>query len=70
MSASSGVRDVFSKPLLAMTAAFLGVAASALAEAPAAVEEKVALGPPPTDFGLKYDYYTDALLVSVDDCTR
>ena len=27
-------------------------------------EDKVALGPAPTDFGLKYDYYTDCGLVS------
>ena len=26
-------------------------------------EEKVALGPAPNDFGLKYDYYTDCSLV-------
>jgi photosystem II protein Psb27 len=26
-------------------------------------EEKVVLGPAPTDFGLKYDYYTDAQIV-------
>ena len=28
-------------------------------------DEKAALGPAPTDFGLKYDYYTDCSLVSL-----
>lgn len=46
-------------PLFALVSLF---GSQVLAEdaAPAAVEEKVELGPAPVDFGLKYDFYEDA----------
>ena len=64
----TNVRDIYSKPFLAATSILLGLSATALAadvstSSPLA-EDKVVLGPPPTDFGLKYDYYTDAQLVN------
>jgi hypothetical protein len=48
---------------LALTTAASAALAAADGAAPAAVEEKVVLGPAPTDFGLKYEYYNDAQLV-------
>ena len=73
-SASTQVREVYAKPLLAATAALLGLATSAMAAAEAEAvpavpaEAKVELGPVPTDFGLKYDYYTDSQLVGYQLC--
>jgi hypothetical protein len=48
---------------LALTTAASAALAAADGAAPAAMEEKVVLGPAPTDFGLKYEYYNDAQLV-------
>lgn len=60
--------SVVAMPVFAAVAlfapAFLGSAiaddsTAAPAPAPAPVPEVVVLGPPPTDFGLKFDFYTD-----------
>lgn len=68
-TAENGVKAVVMKPLFTAASVVLGMAAVAVADEvatiapPVASAEKVELGPPPVDFGLKYDYYTDCQLV-------
>ena len=60
------------KPLMATASVLLGMSAAAVAAdtvgsvgASPPVVEKVPLGPAPTDFGLKNDYYADCQQVGV-----
>ena len=66
-----------SRAVLASAAAFLAftsissiASAAEGAVATPAAEEKVVLGPPPSDFALKFDYYADSQQVISFSCTE
>ena len=60
---SSKSINLLALPLLSLSALLLPTISRAVDEIIPVIVEKVNLGPPPSDFGLTFDYYVDATKV-------